>query len=164
MTLDTEEVIDSFLDKLEADEDFFAYYGVDEDEALRLAKERASSYLKQAMATMRREVDLDFTLSLDENGKFTEAITDDEVDVLTEIMLLKYYERMQAKLKPKLNAFAASELKLLHSPANERTSFMEMLETTREHVREVLGWYEARNRLTGERKLVDHTIPEDTEE
>lgn len=155
-----DEVIVSFLDKLEADEDFFAYYGVDEEEALSLAKERAESYLKEAIVTMRRHVDLDFTLSLQADGNFQEPITDDEADVLTEIMVLKYYERLQVKLKPKLNAFAASELKLLHSPANERTSYMEMLSSCREHVREVMSWYESRNRVTGARKLVDHTMPE----
>ena len=164
MTLNADEVIQCFFDKLEADDEFFAYYGVDEGEALALARERARSYLKEAVVYFRRFAVVDFSFAMTESDDgdlfFEEEITDDEVDLLTEIMLLKYYERGLAKLKPKINMFSSTDLKALHS-ANERSTFIEMLRSVRENVDTMLSQYVARDRLTGGVKLVDHAVPED---
>lgn len=165
MIQSTDAVYELFFDKLESDDEFFQYYGVDEEEALQLAKERAKSYLNSAIAELSRRVELqvDMTFGIDEEtGEevFAEEITEGEADVLTELMVLTYYERGLAKLRPKINTFSASELKLLHSPANERTSYVEMLRQFREHCRIVVSRYGSRDRLTGTRLPVDHTLPE----
>lgn len=161
----TDTVYELFFDKLESDDEFFQYYGVDEEEALQLAKERAKSYLSGAIAELGRRMEMQVDMSIttdEETGEeiFAEEITENEADVLTELMLLMYYERGLAKLRPKINTFSASELKLLHSPANERTSYVEMLRQFREHCRIVVSRYASRDRLTGARRIVDHTIPE----
>lgn len=163
MLSNVDAVIGAFLDKVEMDEDFFAYYGVDEEEALTLAKERSMGYLRQAIVMLKRRVELPFALALKDEKSFEEPITDDEVDLLSEIMLLKYFERGLAKLKPQINMFSASELRLLHSPANERTSYVEMISSCRENVREMISWYESKDRITGANKLVDHNVPDDVE-
>lgn len=166
MISEVSEVYQLFFDKLEADDEFFSYYGVDETTALQLAQERASSYLKGAIAELGRRVTLSFDLSIttDEltgEATFTEEISDEEADILTELMLLKYFERGLAKLRPKINTFSASDLRLLHSPANERVSYIEMLKDFREHCRVIVSRYAGRDRLTGEKLIVDHTIPEE---
>ena len=168
MISEVSEVYQLFFDKLEADDEFFSYYGVDEDTALQLAQERASSYLKGAIAELVRRVTLSFNLAItteEETGNliFVEEITDEEADILTELMLLKYFERGLAKLRPKINTFSASELRLLHSPANERTSYIEMLRDFREHCRVIVSRYSGRDRLTGEKLIVDHAIPEEAD-
>ena len=168
MISEVSEVYQLFFDKLEADDEFFSYYGVDEDTALQLAQERASSYLKGAIAELVRRVTLSFDLAItteEETGNliFVEEITDEEADILTELMLLKYFERGLAKLRPKINTFSASELRLLHSPANERTSYIEMLRDFREHCRIIVSRYSGRDRLTGEKLIVDHAIPEEAD-
>lgn len=168
MISEVSEVYQLFFDKLEADDEFFSYYGVDEDTALQLAQERASSYLKGAIAELVRRVTLSFNLAItteEETGNliFVEEITDEEADILTELMLLKYFERGLAKLRPKINTFSASELRLLHSPANERTSYIEMLRDFREHCRIIVSRYSGRDRLTGEKLIVDHAIPEEAD-
>lgn len=168
MTSSVDELYEVFFDKLEQDDDFFQYYGVSSEEALQLAKERAKSYLRGAIAELSRRVTLGFDLSLTQNEDgetvFTEEITDEEVDVLTELMVLRYYERGLAKLRPRINTFSASELRVLHSPAQERNSYVEMLREVKEHCRVVVSRYGGHNRLTGSRNIVDHTIEDDEDE
>ena len=164
MISDFDDVYEMFFDKLEADDEFFNYYGIDENEALKLAKERALSLLKSAVMDLNRRVEMEFDLSLNlEDGVFTEEITDEEADILTEIMVLKYFERNLAKLKPKINTFSSSELTILHSPANERTSFINMLDAYREHVLNMVSHYSGKERFSSKKKIVDHTIPEDSD-
>ena len=163
MTRNVDDVYTIFFDKVEEDVDFFSYYGIDDAEAMALAKERASSYLRESIAYIKRQAELDFDLSLmvDESGMaaFTEEITDVEADILSEVMLMRYFERGLAKLKPKINVLSSSDLKVLHSPANERTSYSEMLCSIRENIVDMISHYVAVDRLTGNRKMVEQTIP-----
>ena len=97
---------------------------------------------------------------VDESGMvaFAEEITDVEADILSEVMLMRYFERGLAKLKPKINVLSSSDLKVLHSPANERTSYNEMLCSIRENIVDMISHYVAVDRLTGKRKMVEQTI------
>lgn len=163
MTRNVDDVYTIFFDKVEEDVNFFSYYGIDDAEAMALAKERASSYLRESIAYIKRQAELDFDLSLmvDESGMvaFAEEITDVEADILSEVMLMRYFERGLAKLKPKINVLSSSDLKVLHSPANERTSYNEMLCSIRENIVDMISHYVAVDRLTGKRKMVEQTIP-----
>lgn len=167
MTNKLEDVYEAFYDRIVHDIEFFSYFDVDEIEAMQIAQERARSFLREACSYLRRHVTLDFTLSLmtDEKGNevFVESITDDEVDLLADIMLLPYYERGLAKLSPKLNTFSASELRLLHSPANERQTYVSMLENVRSRVDYLIADYYAKDRMTGAEKMISTTLPEETE-
>lgn len=167
MTNKLSDVYSAFFDRLEEDQSFFDYFGIDEVEAEKVAKERARTFLREACSYLRRYVSLDFNLSFatDENGEtiFAEPITDDEVELLADIMLLPYFERGLAKLQPKLNTFAASELKLLHSPANERQTYMALITEQRTRINQLIADYYAKNRLTGAEKMVSMTLPEETE-
>lgn len=112
------DVYEAFFDRIVHDETFFQYFDVDEIEAMQIARERARSYLREACSYLRRHVALEFNLGFrvgEDNAEyFAEEITDNEVELLADIMLLPYYERGLAKLKPVLNTFSATELKLLH--------------------------------------------------
>ena len=167
MTNKLEDVYEAFYDRIVNDIEFFSYFDVDEIEAMQIAQERARSFLREACSYLRRHVTLDFTLSIvraeNEEEVFAENLTDDEVDLLADIMLLPYYERGLAKLTPKLNTFSASELKLLHSPANERQTYVAMLENVRARVDYLIADYYAKDRMTGAEKLISNSIPEETE-
>lgn len=150
-------MITRFFDKVETDSDFFDYYGVQEDEALQLATERARSYLREAIVYLYRETELDFDLGLVHDGaqyQFAEEITENEVDLLAEIMYLRHLERGLAKLTPKINVLSSSDLKVLHSPANERSSYVAMIDQARNNVVAMVSKYVAVDRLTGKRKLM----------
>lgn len=83
--------------------------------------------------------------------------------LLSDIMLLFHYERAMVKLQPKFNTFSATELKLLHSPANERLTYTEMIEQQRNRVNDLIADYYAKDRLTGSEKMVSTEIPEESE-
>lgn len=172
MTVDVNDVYTLFYDKIESDEDFFDYFNVSEEEAMTLAAERSRSYLREACSYLRRHSDLDFVLNMvssedalgQRTDSFEEAVTDDEADLLAEIMKVVYYERGVSKLLPKINAFSSSELKLLHSPANERSTFLALIKEYWKRVNYLIADYDARDRLTGNHKELTTTLPEETEE
>ena len=166
MTDRLNDVYEAFFDKIELDSEYFQYFEVDEIEAMKIAQERARSYLREACSYLRRHVSLDFTLSIakDERGEehFAVPITDDEIELLASIMLIPYYERGLAKLRPKLNTFSASELKLLHSPANERQTYLALIDNQRANVNFLIADYYAKDRLTGAEKMISTSIPEES--
>lgn len=130
--------------------------------------ERSYGYLREAIVYLKHHLELDFDLRLNktESGEwaFAELVTDEEVDILSEIMLLRYLERGFAKLKPIINTLSSTDLKLLHSPANERNSFVSMIDKVREHVRTAVSHYAAIDRKTGKRKLMSQYGTFDNEE
>ena len=168
MTNSLEDVYTAFFDRIEEDENFFNYFEVDEVQAVELARERAKTYLREACSYLRRHVTLDFSLNIvtNEAGEdvFGVQLTDDEIFLLVDIMLLIYFERGLAKLRPKLNTFAASELKLLHSPANERQTYVALIEAQRNRVDYLIADYYAKDRITGAAKMISTSIPEETED
>ena len=151
-------VLTMFFDKVEEDSDFFSYYGVSDTEALALAKERAQVYLREAICYLRAHAELDFNLDLvlDNNNVywFVEELTFEESELLSSIMFLRYLERGLAKLKPKINVLSSTDLKTLHSPANERTSYVNMINQEREHVYALMSHYVAKDRKSGKRKVM----------
>lgn len=167
MIQNVDEVFSLFFDKVEQDADFFNYYGISDEEAMKLAKERARSYMRSAMVYFSQQTELGFDLSIhtvDDEELFVEEITNAEADIISEIMLLRYFERGLAKLSPKINVLSASDLKVLHSPANERTSYLELIAHVKENLVNMISHYAATDRLTGKRKMVDHTVPQSMEE
>lgn len=151
-------VLTMFFDKVEEDSDFFSYYGVSDTEALALAQERAQVYLREAISYLRAHAELDFNLDLiiDEDGVcwFADELNYDEAELLSSIMFLRYLEKGLAKLKPKINVLSSTDLKVLHSPANERTSYVNMIKNEREHVYALMSHYIAKDRKTGRRKVM----------
>lgn len=166
MTQRLQDVYTAFFDRIVKDRDFFRYYEITEEEAMQVATEQAYTFLREACSYVRRHLPLDFTLAIVENEEthemqFQEEITDDEVQLLADVMLLPYYERGLADLLPKINTFSASELKLLHSPANERDTYVKMIDQQRLYIDRLLADYFARDRLTGGNKMISVTIPEE---
>lgn len=168
MTNSLNDVYEVFFDKVEQDKEFFVYFQLDEIQAMEIARERARSYLRDACSYLRRLVTLDFSLSIveDEAGveSFANKLTDDEVYLLAEIMMGFHYKRSLAKLLPKLNTFSAAELKLLHSPANERQTYTAMVAQVWANIDRLIADYYAKDRLTGSEKMISVTLPEETED
>jgi len=77
------DVYEAFFDKIELDSEYFQYFDVDEIEAMKIAEERARSYLREACSYLRRHVTLDFNLSIekDENSKehFATPLTEEAI-------------------------------------------------------------------------------------
>ena len=152
------QVRQAFFDKIESDNGFFQYYGdLDDSEIQAIADERANTYIKEAITLLKRKCELDLTLAINEtDDEFEEDLTDEEIQLLGgDLAFEVYISRDVAKMKTRINTFTSSDLKALHSPANERRSFMEMYEALRLENLAKISDYAARDRSTGRFKSVN---------
>ena len=89
MTSSLQDVYTAFFDRVEKDRDFFRYFEVEEEMAMKLAEERAKTFLKEACSYIRRHIPLGFELKIvqgeDAQDRFAEEITDDEVELLADV-------------------------------------------------------------------------------
>jgi hypothetical protein len=159
MSTPFENVYNAFLLKLEQDSSFFDYFDSDPDANMQMAYQRAHGYLIEAAARMKRSTNaqIDFSSYDDMAAEFDADLTDEEIDILSNLMLEAYI----AKDIPRLRAFQATfvpkDLQVF-SPANERKTFLNMYNTIREQNKEMLEEYKSRDRLTGAfRQLIDYT-------
>lgn len=158
MATDRALVRQRFYDRIESDATFFIYYGDLEDEEIQaLADERANTYIKEAAVILRRRSETDMTFAVDEEkDEFVEDLTDEEIQLLGgDLAFEVYIARDVAKLKTRANTFTSSDLKPLHSTANERKSYMGMYaDLQAENYTKILD-YAARDRITGRFKSVN---------
>ena len=132
------EICDRFYDRLEKDDKFFNYYNVDELEAIQIAHERSKRYLIESLddLTSLGNMQVDFS------------------DYDTEIeRIIKYMERDLALLHAMEINFTPSDLTVF-SPANERTSYRNFIETLKLNLQDELANYQDRDRRTGKLKAV----------
>lgn len=166
MILSVAEIYTQFFDKMERDGEFFQYYSVSVENALALAKERSLAYLREAILYLKRKTEITFRLGIEmRDGEwfFVEAITEDEADILTEIMLMRCYRRQFAELQPKINVFSATDMKMLYSPSNERKTYVAMIAYIENNIWEWISNYAAKERLTGKHKTISYNIPTEEE-
>ena len=152
MATDRALVRQAFFDRIESDNGFFQYYGdLDDSEIQAIADERANTYIKEAITLLKRKCELDLTLAVNEtDDEFEEDLTDEEVQLIGgDLAFEVYIARDVAKMKTRINTFTSSDLKALHSPANERKSFMDMYESIRAENQVKIADYASRDRSTG---------------
>jgi hypothetical protein len=148
----------AFFDRIESDSTFYQYYGdLADDEIQALANERANTYIKEAITLLKRKCNGGLTFAVDEIAdKFTEDLTDEEIQLIGgDLAFEVYIARDIAKMKTRINTFTSSDLKALHSPANERKSFMDMYQALKVENAVKISDYSARDRSTGRFKSVN---------
>lgn len=151
-----------FFNKIEEDAKFFSYYNLTANEALEIAQKRAKNYLNEAVSILKRNCSLDFDLVLDnEMEMISEDLTRDEINLLADLMYEVYISRDIATLKSMVNALTSTDLKMLHSPANERKTFMDMYSTLKYNNEVAMSQYNGRDRKTGKLKLINYSQYED---
>ena len=151
-----------FFNKIEEDAKFFSYYNLTANEALEIAQKRAKNYLNEAVSILKRNCSLDFDLVLDnEMEMISEDLTRDEINLLADLMYEVYISRDIATLKSMVNALTSTDLKMLHSPANERKTFMDMYSTLKYNNEVAMSQYNGRDRKTVKLKLINYSQYED---
>lgn len=147
-----------FFNRIEEDAKFFSYYNLTAEEALEIAQKRSKNYLNEAVSILKRNCSLDFNLVLDDEVEMiSEDLTSDEINLLADLMYEVYISRDIATLKSMVNALTSTDLKMLHSPANERKTFMDMYNTLKYNNEVAMSQYNARDRKTGKRKVIDYS-------
>ena len=153
---------DVFFDLAEEDSTFFRYYNATDEESYELAVERANALLRDAAIRVQRECncDIDFTDYYvdEESGEyyFTEDLTPNEIDLLANLQYEGYLKRDVSKLRAFQHNYTPSDLQVF-SPANDRTTFMDMYNQIREENKDRLDDYKRKDRLTGEVKGIDYS-------
>lgn len=158
MATKLEAVRQAFYDRIESDDTFFQYFGQwDEEEIQAIADERADTYIKEAIALLRRKCKPDIGFIIDNTvGEFVDDLTDDEIHLIGgDLAFQVYIGRDIAKMRTRVNTFTSTDLKALHSPANERNSYMAMYNSLcAENLTKIMD-YSSRDRLSGKFKSVN---------
>lgn len=153
------DVYDAFFNKMEEDSDFFDYFNLTRSQAMEVAKERAHSYLKEAISVIERRMEVDDTADFmdcdDETARFNWDLSIDEIDMLASFMYEQYFKRQYSKLKAFDMQHVPSTLQVF-SPANERKTVRNMLSDMHEENMTMLDNYMAKDRATRKFKTLDY--------
>ena len=150
--------IELFLRRIEKDRDFFNYYNLLDFEALKLAKQRASYFLEEAIFRLILECEpsVDFT-ERDENGNFTFEWSAQEKLLIPSLMYEVYLSRDFAYLKTLDVNYTSSELKVF-DPSNARATFLNIYEKVQKENEHLIDKYKNTNRDEGGYKTVDFSL------
>lgn len=142
-----------FYKRIEKDEEFFNYYNVDVEEAIRLAHERAKGCLIDALdrlsSTSNLQVDFsNYDAEIEELGFKT---TNKENKLIVDLMFQVYMERDLPLLHAFKINFTPSDLTVF-SPANERNSYESFIKRLNDDNEIALDDYKSRDRKSGKLK------------
>lgn len=163
MTLFTD-VIASFYHYIENDVDFFNYFELDEEESMEVAGQRAEVLLLEAASYISRKLVVENVFSKTEKiepndvqeteeeteGKmaFTETLNDMEINLLVQAMFLMYLYRDLTKLRTFHGVLSSTDLNMF-SPANERKTFVSMIQQYEENLKVQISEYQMYDRESG---------------
>jgi hypothetical protein len=148
-----------FYKRIEKDKDFFTHYNVTTEEAIQLAETQATEYIIEAidkLTDIYTPKDVDFYDFDDTIEIFNFDLTKKEIGLLVGLMYEVYFERDLVLLKAFKIAMTPSDLNQF-SPASERKTFSEMVESIKQDNIVKIDNYSSVDRITGERKVIDHS-------
>lgn len=142
-------ILKRFYDRIEKDEKFFNYYNVNTSEAIAIATERATNYLIESLddLSMVGNLDVDFSDYDEEIMQINFKLYPKEINLLVEMMFLKYMKRDESLLHAMEINFTPSDLSVF-SPGNERTSYRNFISDLTHNVEIKIDDYKNRDRRT----------------
>lgn len=143
------DVIQAFYHYIEQDVDFFSYFELDEEESMEVAGQRAEVLLKEATSYLCNILVVENVYSTIDGDSFTEMLTNVEINLLVKAMFLCYLKRDLTTLRTFHGVMTSSDLNM-HSPANERKTFVDMVEKFEDELRIEISEYQMRDRTTGQ--------------
>lgn len=151
-------VYEAFFRKIERDADFFNYYNLTTEEALEFAKDRAGGYLKESITKLALNCSSEVNFNDYSEGEkiFNFELTGTEIKILGSLMFEFYLEKDIAKLKVFSEHLTSQDLQRIHSPANERKTYVEMFSKVQSDNDRMIKAYAARDRLSGILKKIKH--------
>ena len=143
-----EDVKQAFYHYIENDVDFFHYFELDEEECMEVAGQRAEVLLKEATSYLSRKMVVENVFSKQEGEYFTETLNDSEINLLVKAMFLTYLQRDLTMLRTFHGVMTSSDLNL-YSPANERKTFVAMVQQYEDNLKIEISDYQMTDRTTG---------------
>ena len=152
-------VIEKFLFRVEKDRNFFNYYKTSNSESLDLVKNRALNYLTEAISRFKLKSNISYNILEFNDTKtgFISELTDEEIYIIVNLMYEIHLQRDVMLLKVMTERYAPSDLTVF-SPANERNSFLNMVDSVKAENISLLDTYDVRNRLSGTHNLLNYTL------
>ena len=142
------DVKQAFYTYIEQDVDFFDYFDLDEDESMEVAGQRSEALLKEATSYLSRKLVVENVFSKTEDDCFSETLTEEEINLLVKTMFLMYLQRDLTVLRTFHGVMTSSDLNM-YSPANERKTFVAMVEQYELNLKVEISEYQMKDRLTG---------------
>ena len=139
-----------FYFRILKDDKFFNYNNVSAEECAELAKQRANSYLKEAIKELNLNCNpqVNFYDKDDLLEQFNFEATDLEIEIIVDLMFEAYVKEDITKLKIGEVIYGTKDLSVF-SPANDRKTFMEMFDTLVYNNRKSIEKYSSMDRKTG---------------
>ena len=148
-TTDFSTILNRFYNRIEKDEKFFNYYNIDVNEAIQIATQRATNYLIESLddLSMVGNLQVDFSDYDEEIQEINFKLLPKEMNLIVEMMFLKYMKRDEALLHAMEINFTPSDLSVF-SPANERTSYRNFIRELTDAIEIKIDDYKNRDRFT----------------
>lgn len=148
-------IYDRFYKKLVNDKKFFNYNGLTENEIASLVKDHSFDLLLQAIQMIYEngKPDFDFYDKDDTLETFNKDLVKQEIDLLVEIMYFCYMREDVNKLHVLGLTFKGSELNVFSS-ANERRTFLDMVNNMERTIKGLISNYLSRDRITWRIKTI----------
>lgn len=144
--------------KLEKDSDLFSYYNVSASEAETLLKEQIVGYIYDAIDILYSKCEpLSNLYDYDEELlTFNFDLTKREIGLLADLMRQVYYERQETLLGAFKVRMTPSDLNHI-TPSTERSTFLNLVKDIRNENEIAISRYVSSDRITGKRKMIDHS-------
>lgn len=152
-------ILENFYNRIEKDEKFFNYYNVDINDAKIIATQRATNYLIESLNDLSSlsNIEVDFSDYDEEIRSINFKLVPKEINLLVEMMFLKYMKRDEALLHAMELNFTPSDLSVF-SPANERTSYKNFIKELTQSIEVKIDDYRNRDRKTNALKqFIDYS-------
>lgn len=148
-TTDFSTILNRFYNRIEKDEKFFNYYNIDVNEAIQIATQRATNYLVESLddLSMVGNLQVDFSDYDEEIQEINFKLLPKEINLIVEMMFLKYMKRDEALLHAMEINFTPSDLSVF-SPANERNSYRNFIRELTDAIEIKIDDYKNRDRFT----------------
>lgn len=144
-----ETILNKFYNRIEKDEDFFNYYNITTQEAENIAKQRAVNYLVESLDDLSTlgNLQVDFSDYDEEIEEINFELLPKEINLISEMMFLKYMKRDEALLHAMEINFTPSDLNVI-TPPTERTSYRNFIKELSEKIDRRIDDYKNRDRYT----------------
>ncbi|WP_297993920.1 hypothetical protein [uncultured Clostridium sp.] len=144
-------VIDRFIRKIKQDKEYFCISSLTEEEFEDILYQRTFELLDDSLNEIQLLIAVQQNINfLDKNdlmAQFNFDLTVIEEDLISDMMVVKYFDEELVKLKT-MQKYLGDDIKVF-SPAAERTSFINMISYRRNLFLNKLSNYNTKDRLTG---------------
>lgn len=145
-------VTERFQRKIKKDREFFDINNVDMDELMEIVNQYSNDLLEDAVNELQPLVSIKQMVNFLDKDNMMESfrfdLTSLEEDMISDLMYVKLLDEEMVKLKT-MQKYLGDDIKVF-SPAEERNSFIKMIDYKRKLALNKIANYNTRNRLTGE--------------